>query len=303
VTAVDQWERDVVDELNRIEGELQQEEASLKNELVGLIYAAAQLETRLKELRELAEKARRDGANDEGVLARLETMPLPRIDAELYLGATKTAREEATRLRREAHLKCREHISSVKQQLPRAAQQLEAEAKVVGQIVQDLLAKNRAASEARETAARTAAQAEASHAVELRAGSGEKAMQPIGRLRAPSPDNPSNRGSKRVKMLARIDLTSDNNFFNGFSSNISDGGLFIATVDVVPIGTEVDVTFTIPPATKIDTKGIVRWVRAVDDKHPEVFPGVGIQFLDLDEPSRIAVEAFVAEREPLFVAE
>jgi uncharacterized protein (TIGR02266 family) len=104
-------------------------------------------------------------------------------------------------------------------------------------------------------------------------------------------------------MMAAIDLSSDDNFFNGFSSNISDGGLFVATVNLVPLGTEVDLHFSLPSGEKVEVHGVVRWRREVNDQLPDAFPGLGVQFTRLDERAQQTISRFVEAREPMFYAE
>jgi uncharacterized protein (TIGR02266 family) len=104
-------------------------------------------------------------------------------------------------------------------------------------------------------------------------------------------------------MQAAVDFHSDNNFFNGFSANISDGGLFVATVNLVPLGTEVDLSFSLPSGERIEAKGVVRWVREVNDKLPDAFPGLGVQFSSLKPEAQQAIDSFLAQRDPLFYAE
>lgn len=108
------------------------------------------------------------------------------------------------------------------------------------------------------------------------------------------------RERSRVKMQAAITLHSDNNFFNGFSTDISDGGVFIATTHQLPVGTEVDLDFSLPSGQKIVAHGVVRWTREVNDKTPDVMPGLGVQFTKLDAHAQQAIHAFIREREPMF---
>jgi uncharacterized protein (TIGR02266 family) len=108
------------------------------------------------------------------------------------------------------------------------------------------------------------------------------------------------RVSARVAMQTQVDLASDSNFFTGFSTNISEGGLFIATVNVLAPGTPVDVSFTLPAGGRLTVKGEVRWTREVNDRTPEVFPGVGVRFTEVDPAVVGQIKAFVQQREPLF---
>ena len=111
---------------------------------------------------------------------------------------------------------------------------------------------------------------------------------------------PAPRAAKRAKMTASIDMSSDSNFYGGFSTDISTGGVFVATVYALPVGAEVDLSFSLPSGAKIEVHGAVRWTREVNDKIPDSFPGVGIQFINLNERDREAIEQFVTSREPMF---
>jgi hypothetical protein len=66
------------------------------------------------------------------------------------------------------------------------------------------------------------------------------------------------------------------------------------------VGTPVDLTFTLPGGAPIQVKGVVRWTREVNDRTPELMPGIGVQFLDLAPHDAQAITGFVQRREPLF---
>ena len=123
--------------------------------------------------------------------------------------------------------------------------------------------------------------------------------QPLGKLSAPVAVGPG-RASARVPMQTQVDMSSDSNVFTGFSTNLSEGGLFVATVNLLPVGTPVDLTFTLPGNRRLSVRGEVRWTREIDDRVPDVFPGVGVRFLELSAEASDALHRFVAEREPLF---
>jgi len=107
----------------------------------------------------------------------------------------------------------------------------------------------------------------------------------------------------RVKLEIAIDFSSDSNFYTGFATDISQGGIFIATVDGPGIGREVDLQFSLPEGHELRVQGTVRWVRESNDRTPEIFPGVGVQFLNLSPEIAAAIRRFVAMREPLFFPE
>jgi len=124
--------------------------------------------------------------------------------------------------------------------------------------------------------------------------------QALGKLSHPRSVADGRRGTVRVALKAQVDLHSDSNLFTGFGTNISEGGLFVATLSVLPVGTPVDLTFTLPGGTRLAVQGEVRWIREVNDRTPDVFPGVGVRFVELPTDAAEALHRFVQAREPLF---
>jgi uncharacterized protein (TIGR02266 family) len=110
------------------------------------------------------------------------------------------------------------------------------------------------------------------------------------------------RRTQRVTLQADVDLFSDSNFYTGFSSDLSDGGIFVATCNMLDEGTEVEIAFTLPGDRRIQARGVVRWHREFNERYPEVFPGMGIEFVEMPDESRQAVHAFTSKREPMFWA-
>lgn len=110
------------------------------------------------------------------------------------------------------------------------------------------------------------------------------------------------RQSRRVDYTVSIDVASDDNFFTGFVKNISNGGLFIATDNPAPIGTRLTVRFTIPTLPDYVTANVVvRWIRKGSSQNdPDVVPGIGVQFIDLEPKVVDAINKFIEKHETLF---
>ncbi|MFP2932228.1 TIGR02266 family protein, partial [Pyxidicoccus sp. 3LG] len=113
-------------------------------------------------------------------------------------------------------------------------------------------------------------------------------------------DSQDARRNGRVRMHTSIDMRSDSNFFTGFSMDISEGGVFIATVDPVARGTQVELDFTLPGGRPMKVTGVVRWVRESNSRTPELMPGVGVQFTGLPPEVANAITSFVTTRDPMF---
>ncbi|MFW6050170.1 MAG: TIGR02266 family protein [Myxococcota bacterium] len=111
------------------------------------------------------------------------------------------------------------------------------------------------------------------------------------------------RQHQRVELETEVSFASENNFFTGFTEDISEGGLFLATYQLEPIGTAMEITFHLPDGHIVRARGQVRWVRDPRDESPGAPPGMGIQFEELLPEDRRAIQAFIEARAPLFYEE
>ncbi len=115
----------------------------------------------------------------------------------------------------------------------------------------------------------------------------------------PVDDDDERRRQNRYGLKVFVGLESEHNFFTGFSRNISSGGLFIATHDVLDIGQEVELLFQLPSGTTLHTCGQVTWVRGFDPDRPGKFPGMGVKFVDLSPEESSYIRDFLEDREPI----
>jgi len=116
------------------------------------------------------------------------------------------------------------------------------------------------------------------------------------------PDSPfkERRAAPRAEIEADIGFQSETNFFMGFTEDISTGGLFIATYDVRPMGSSLNINFTLPNGHLVSAEGIVRWVREYNETTPDTPPGMGVQFENLQPVDKEAIHSFIEERPAMF---
>jgi uncharacterized protein (TIGR02266 family) len=107
------------------------------------------------------------------------------------------------------------------------------------------------------------------------------------------------RAAPRVEMEVEVDFHTDSNFYTGFTEDISEGGLFIATYQLKPIGTMVAFELSLNGQI-VRAVGEVRWVRDVREESHGVRPGMGLRFTQLEDADREVITAFLRERTPLF---
>lgn len=108
------------------------------------------------------------------------------------------------------------------------------------------------------------------------------------------------RGGPRQVVEANVGATTETNFWVGFSGEIAEGGVFVATYNVHPKGTPVDTLVTLPGGFEFRVNGVVRFVRDPMDLSQESEPGMGVQFEGLTAEHRELVLRFIRKRPPIF---
>jgi uncharacterized protein (TIGR02266 family) len=103
-----------------------------------------------------------------------------------------------------------------------------------------------------------------------------------------------------VNVNTMLNMNTDHQFFNGFSENIGEGGIFVATFDPKPVGAKVIVNFKLPGGRPVTARGNVQFVREYNPINPEMAPGMGVKFTDLLPKDKAAIEGYLETRAPMF---
>jgi uncharacterized protein (TIGR02266 family) len=110
----------------------------------------------------------------------------------------------------------------------------------------------------------------------------------------------SRRAFERHDVELEVTLESESNFYLGLTENLSEGGLFIATHMLRPLGTPVAVTLKLPNAPEpIVAHGTVRWIRQYSATS-DTDPGMGVRFEQLTPEQTNVIRNFLGARAPLF---
>ncbi len=117
------------------------------------------------------------------------------------------------------------------------------------------------------------------------------------------PPHDERRVGRRARLDCQVGFETQDNFFSGFARDLSDGGLFVATFDTLPVGSALDVGFDLPDGTHVEARARVRWVRELVEATSDAWPGMGLCFEDLPADAATAIERFMSAREPIFFAD
>ena len=120
----------------------------------------------------------------------------------------------------------------------------------------------------------------------------------------PAPTQPAPgadaRAYRRVDVALHVTMGSESNFFMGLTENLSEGGIFIPTHQLKPMGTKLSFALFLPGSDDpICVDGIVKWVRNWSIE-TDAAPGIGVQFEALSDEDSTRVREFMDQRAPLF---
>lgn len=101
------------------------------------------------------------------------------------------------------------------------------------------------------------------------------------------------------KLDVEVATYGEDTFYTGWNGSISDGGLFVVSLETLPPGHELDVELVVEGKT-IKSRGRVEFNRRDNLANPECQSGAGIKLLNLSRDHAATIESFFEQRPPLF---
>lgn len=100
------------------------------------------------------------------------------------------------------------------------------------------------------------------------------------------------RRTARVHHEVMVGVSSEQGTFSGWGTNLSVGGVFVNSQHAPAPGTRVSVLLQLPGHSECKLHGRVVWAQPSAPGVDE--PGMGIEFIEPDEPTSALVAAMVA---------
>ncbi len=109
------------------------------------------------------------------------------------------------------------------------------------------------------------------------------------------------REEARFQVDLTVTVNSDSNFYAGLASNLSAGGIFVATHIVHPVGTKFNVSLHLDDGQGV-VRGLgeVRWMRTRDET-AGLPAGLGIRFIEVEGDGAERIDSFLNRRGPMKV--
>jgi uncharacterized protein (TIGR02266 family) len=105
------------------------------------------------------------------------------------------------------------------------------------------------------------------------------------------------RQAQRFQVELELTLQSESTIWVGHAENVSDGGVFVVTKELKPIGTEIEVTIKLPGnMLPVWAVGVVCWIRDTSS-NSDVPLGMGIQFRLIADDALRRIRDFVRMRQ------
>jgi uncharacterized protein (TIGR02266 family) len=110
------------------------------------------------------------------------------------------------------------------------------------------------------------------------------------------------RHAPRVPFEVEVTLQSEHNFFTGVANNLSEGGIFVATAQPPPIGTEVGFELVLG-GERFLVMGVVRWLRDERAASSGAPAGCGVKWVHIEDGALDAIDRFIGVRQTDFYEE
>ena len=113
--------------------------------------------------------------------------------------------------------------------------------------------------------------------------------------------HPDRRDGGRLNFDVQIGVATSHRLFVGLTSNISAGGLFIATEEQLKKGDTLDVRFQIPGTDHVfQKKATVCWTRPIDGANEHSRAGAGVKLDNLSDDEAKLLNAFLQTHDAIF---
>ncbi len=98
-----------------------------------------------------------------------------------------------------------------------------------------------------------------------------------------------------IKML--VDYPDSEAYLYDYSTNLSEGGIFLKTTEEIPVGKPLSMKFTIPnDISLLEATGTVKWVTTEQEALANnISPGVGIEFTHIKEETKQRIRNFIKD--------
>ena len=109
------------------------------------------------------------------------------------------------------------------------------------------------------------------------------------------------RAYPRFNYVIEVSMHTAHEFFTGLTNDISEGGLFVNTYEILPIGEKLEVEIVLPgmkePTTLLTE---VVWIRPPVEMNDDIKVGMGLKLINPNTELQKAIRRYIKRHEPMF---
>jgi len=109
----------------------------------------------------------------------------------------------------------------------------------------------------------------------------------------PPPSSDDRRLHDRYDVTWAVDCVAEDTFLYASIANISEMGIFVKTLEPLPIGTKLMLSFSPPGHEPFKLAGVVAWQNPLVVEGDNPNPGMGVRFVELTLPNRERLVAVI----------
>ena len=98
----------------------------------------------------------------------------------------------------------------------------------------------------------------------------------------------------KTRIVLRVDGDSEEDVKTYMCDNLSENGVFLKTADQYPLGTKVELRFSLTNSPQLlKVKGEVKWLRSRGEETTADPAGVGVEFTEVDSEDQKIIYNFL----------
>ena len=105
----------------------------------------------------------------------------------------------------------------------------------------------------------------------------------------------TNRKHLRERFIRKLSVYCEGKDYEYYAETLSEGGIFLRTIDPFPIGTDVDITLCLDETHTLQVKGTVIYTKIIHEDFMNLPPGMAIQFKGLSAEDKQVLKSYVQD--------
>jgi len=105
----------------------------------------------------------------------------------------------------------------------------------------------------------------------------------------------TNRKHLREKFIRKLSVNCQGKDYEYYAETLSEGGIYLRTMEPLPIGTDVDITLRLDETYSLQVKGAVIYTKKIHEDFMNLPPGMAIQFKGLSDGDKQILKSYVQD--------